>query len=202
MVTAFAAAGDALDTDDLPRAIELLTWAKSAASRSPAVREALGVAYYRAEDYAAASRELQAYRRLSGREDQNHLLADCSRASGRHDKVAELVDAMVGAPQVPRERLAEAAIVLAGDRADHGDIDGALAALHRADLEPETVADHHLRLWYLAADLHERKGEPERAREYLEAIAAVSDGYLDVEERLSAENDIDDGVAGSQDPTC
>ena len=185
VLRAYAAAGDALVEGDLERAITVLEWAKSAAARSGAIREALGVARYRAGDFAAAHSELLAYRRLSGRQDQNHLLADCARAAGRPDKVAEYVAAMDPAT-VPADRIAEGILVLAGDRADRGDVDGALRMLERADLEPADVQEHHVRLWYLAADLSERAGDHDAARDYLEAIHAVDPDYLDVADRLGA----------------
>lgn len=184
VLRAYAAAGDALVEGDLDRAITVLEWAKSAAARSGAIREALGVARYRAGDFAAAHSELLAYRRLSGRQDQNHLLADCARAAGRPDKVAEYVAAMDPAT-VPADRIAEGILVLAGDRADRGDIDGALRMLERADLEPADVQEHHVRLWYLAADLSERAGDHDAGRDYLEAIHAVDPDYLDVADRLA-----------------
>lgn len=185
---AYAAAGEALVEGDVDAAVGLLEWAKSAAARSAAVREALGVARYHAEDFAGAHSELLAYRRLSGRQDQNHLLADCARALGKPEKVAEYVEAM-DAAAVPADRIAEGIIVLAGERADRGDVDGALRALERADLAPAEVADHHVRLWYLAADLTEQAGEHDVARDYLEAISAVDPDYLDVVERLDALDD-------------
>lgn len=185
VLKAYAAAGEALSEGDLAGAIRLLEWAKSAAARSTAVREGLGVARYHAQDFAGAHSELLAYRRLSGRQDQNHLLADCARALGRPEKVAEYVDAMDPAA-VPADRIAEGIIVLASERADRGDIDGALRTLERADLAPAEVAAHHVRLWYLAADLSQRAGEHDTARDYLEAISAVDPDYLDVAERLAA----------------
>ncbi|HVL98386.1 MAG TPA: hypothetical protein VM324_03755, partial [Egibacteraceae bacterium] len=185
VVGAYATAGEALAAGDVGRAIELLEWAKSAAARSVAVREALGVARYHAGDFAGAHSELLTYRRLSGRQDQNHLLADCARAAARPDKVVEYVDAMASAG-VPAERLAEALIVLAGDRADRGDLDGAMRALERADLQPAEVRPHHVRLWYVAADLAARHGDEDAAVDYLQAIDAVEPGYLDVEDRLRA----------------
>src|SRR5437879_5456383 len=50
--------------------------AKSLAPRSGSVRELLGVALYRADQYRDALQELQAYRRMTGRLDQTHLIAD------------------------------------------------------------------------------------------------------------------------------
>lgn len=183
MAAAYGAAGEALESGQVARAVELLQWAKSAASRSAAVREALGVALYHAGDYAAATTELLAYRRLSGREDQNHVLADCARALGRGEKVAEYVEAMDPAT-VGADRYAEAVIVLAAHQADEGDLDRAIQTIERLAGEPARVADWHLRVWYLAADLHERRGDTASARDYLEAISAVDGEYLDVEDRL------------------
>lgn len=181
----FAAGVEALAEGDLDRAVGLLAWARETAPESPAVRETLGIALYHREEFTAAADELEAYRRLSGRQDQNHLLADCARALGRHARVAEYVEAMRGAG-VDEERVAEGLIVLAGDQADRGDLEGALATLARADLAPADIAPHHVRLWYVAADIAERLGDHETAREYLEAVTAVTDGYLDVGERLVA----------------
>lgn len=185
MLAAFGGAGDALVAGDLDRATELLVWAKSAAARSSAIREALGVVRYHAGDFAGAHSELLAYRRLSGRQDQNHLLADCARAAGRPEKVVEYVGAM-DPDTVPADRVAEGILVLAGDRADRGDLQGALGALERADLAPADVQDYHVRLWYLAADLSERLGDRDAARDYLDAISAVEPDYLDAAERLAA----------------
>ncbi len=153
------------------------------------VREALGVALYQSGDFAAAQAELAAYRRLSGRQDQNHLLADCARATGRDDRVAELIDAMVSDPSVPRDRAVEGLIVQAGHRADRGDLRGAMAVLERAGLDPDEVQPWHPRVWYAAGDLAERMGRLEEARQYFEAITAVEDDFLDVEERIAALGD-------------
>jgi tetratricopeptide (TPR) repeat protein len=183
---ALGAASEALDTGDAARAVELLVWLKSVASRSPAVREALGIAQYHAGDFAAAHSELLAYRRMSGRQDQNHLLADCARAQNRPEKVSEYVHAMEGADDVPADRWSEALIVHASDRADRGDVAGALAIIERGELNPVEVATHHLRLWYVAADLHQRAGNTEQAADFLEAILAVDEDYLDAAERLQA----------------
>lgn len=194
---AFADAGEALAGGDTPRAITLLTDAKQRASRSAVVRESLGIALYLDERFKDAARELAAYRRLSGREDQNHLLADCARANGQPEKAEELVDRMIAAG-VTADRVAEGLLVVAGARADGGDPDAALAALHRMDLEPQDVEVHHLRLWYLAADLEEQRGDPDAAVGYLEAIATVDPEFLDVAERLAAADaDADQASADS-----
>jgi len=185
IIKAFALAGEAMEDERLDDAIELLEWAKAQASRSAAVREALGIAHYLKGDFAKAHSELLTYRRLSNRHDQNHVLADCARAAGRHDKVAEYVEEMLAA-KAPRERTVEGLIVLAGDRADRGDLRGALDTLNRADLSPTSVESYHARLWYAAADITARMGDHDVEREYLEAIAAVDEDFLDVAERLGS----------------
>lgn len=185
VVRAVAAAQDALEEGELERATELLTWSKAVAPRSAIIREALGVTHYLAGRFDDAHSELLAYRRLTERQDQNHLLADCARALGRHGKVSEYVYEMADA-DVPTERVVEGLIVLAGDKADRQDYDGALATLDRAELDPATVRPYHPRLWYAAADICERMGDTGRARDYFEAITAVTDEFFDVDERLAA----------------
>ena len=196
VAAAFADAGAALADGDVPRAVALLTDAKQRASRSAVVRESLGIALYLDGQFKEAARELAAYRRMSGRLDQNHLLADCARANGQPERAEDLVDEMISAA-VPADRVAEGLLVVAGARADRGDPDAALAALHRMDLEPRTVEPHHLRLWYLAADLEERRGDPDAAASYLQAIATVDPGFLDVAERLADEEREDQPAADS-----
>ena len=185
---AFGAAGEALEQGDETRAKELLEWAKAVAPRSAMVREALGVLRYALGDLKGAQSELQTYRRLTGRADQNHLLADCARAAGRREKVNELVDQMF-AQRVKAERLAEGLLVLAGDRADHDDLQGALDVLERADLQPARVQLWHLRLWYMAADLSQRLGRTEEARDYFEAIVLLDEDFGDAADRLAALED-------------
>jgi tetratricopeptide (TPR) repeat protein len=186
VVKAVGYASEAMGAGDVARAVELLTWAKAVAGRSAAVREAFGLALYHAGRFEDAHRELLAYRRLSGRVDQNHVLADCARALGRHDRVAEYVEAMEADPRIPTERQIEGLIVLAGDRADRGDLRGAMAILERGDLDPVEPQRWHPRLWYAAGDLSERMGELDRARDLFEAADALDDGDLDAAERRAA----------------
>lgn len=182
VLRALGGAEDALQRGDVDAGLHFLEWAKAAASRSWAVREALGVAYYLAGRYRDAQRELLTYRRLSGREDQNHLLADCARASGDSEKVRRYVDAMLDS-DVEVDRVIEGLLVLAGDRADRGDVDGALRALERAgaapgSIPPGSVREPHLRVWYLQAQLLEERGDNRRARELREAIDGIDPEFL------------------------
>lgn len=184
VMRAYAAAGAALEDDDAAAALPYLEWAKAVASRSWSVREALGIAYYRKADFAAATMELTAYRRLSGRADQNHLLADSVRAAGRHERVTQLVEEMVAAREVDRSRVVEGLLVLAGDHVDRGDLHGALRVLGRVGLTPTRVEPWHPRVWYAAADIAEQQGDADRVRDLLGAVVAVDADFLDAAERL------------------
>ena len=180
---AFFAAGEALEAGDLDRAVELLEWAKSVAPRSVVVREALGVALYRSGAFGEARAELQTYRRISGRDDQLHLLADCVRAEGRADLVERYIGELL-ASDVDMTRKVEGVLVLAGTRADAGDVDGALAALRRVDVERLPAGEPFARHQYLAGDLLERVGRSEEAAAAFARVADVAPDYLDVAARL------------------
>lgn len=176
-----------LEERDGDAALPFLRWAKHLAPRVGAVREALGVALYLAEDYAGALTELQTYRRVTGSVDQNHVLADCHRALGRGvEKVAELIEEMRGDPEVPLERKVEGDIVWASTLADAGDV-GAGRAVLRPTLdrvEDDEPTEAHLRLWYVAGDLAERAGAGAEARRWFQRIDEAAEGFFDVEARL------------------
>lgn len=181
----YTAAGVALDEGHATQAVKLLQRSKERAPRSAVVREALGIALYLDGQFREAGRELSAYRRISGRLDQNHLLADCARANGQLDKAESLVVEMMQ-PDVPADRIAEGLMVIAGARADGGDPRAGLAALHRVDLAPSDVQPYHLRLWYLAGDLHEQLGERQQAAGMFNAITTFDPEFLDAAERAAA----------------
>ena len=189
VANAVGTAAEAMAEGDLPRALELLEWAKAKAPRSVAIREGLGVAHYLDQDFEAAQRELQAYRRMSGKADQNHLLADAARALGRPERVGELAEEVIAAHekgQVPLDRVIETIIVQAGMTADQGKPDVALAILDRAPLPDGGVSIPHGRVWFAAGDIAESMGDLERAREYFAAAVLVEDDFLDAEERLES----------------
>ncbi len=179
LARALGAAEEAIARGDAARAVDVLAWAKSVATRSWAVREALGIALYLEGRFAEAQRELLTYRRLSGRHDQNHLLADCARATGKIDQAVEHVEAMIGAG-VEEDRIAEGLIVVAGARLEGGEPDGALAVLRRLELEVEEPEPYHLRLWHLAARAAREAGQEEAAQRWRARIAEVDADALAV----------------------
>lgn len=172
---ALSVGAQAIDEDHVDIALEMLAWAKDQAPRVAAIREAYGIARYLDGDFSGALTELQAYSRMSGRTDQQHVVGDCLRGLGRElERVRTAVQPLLDDPQAPSDRRAEAAIVLAGAEADAGDVPQARRTLDEAlRREPAGGDEHHLRLRSLAADLARRDGDPDTARRQLRSLLAA-----------------------------
>lgn len=180
------AAGEFLD-EDPELALAHARAARDRASRLACVREAVGVAAYQAGEYAEASRELRAYRRLSGRAEYLAVLADCERAAGRPDAALRLI---AEGPQQPvgHAEWVETRIVEAGARRDLGEdrvavlvLRDAVTALAKLGKPDRTAL---LRLRYAYADALAATGDASTARNQFELIAeADQDGLTDAAER-------------------
>jgi tetratricopeptide (TPR) repeat protein len=180
----------------LERAVELLARgdtrqggreaerAKALAPRSGAVREVLGLAYYGAERWRDALRELQAYRRMTGRADQNHLMADSYRALGSPEKAIPLAEEALRG-RIPEESKAEAAIVAASALADMGRFEEGLALLHRLPTRPDVGRPHDLRVWYVTGSILARAGRREEAAREFRRILRHDQTAFDAAERLA-----------------
>ncbi|MFA9445141.1 hypothetical protein [Egicoccus sp. AB-alg6-2] len=178
----------AIDEERLDVALPMLAWVKHEAPRIAAVREAYGVALYLDEQFAAALSELQAYKRISGQVDQNHLIADCLRALDRGvDRIVDAAAELVHADGAPEDRRAEAAIVWASALADDGDV-GAGRAVLRAYLQRAGAGqgEHVLRARYALAELAARDGDPRDAAEHYRTVLAIDPDFLDVSDRIDA----------------
>ena len=105
------------------------TKAKQLSPRSASVREVLGLALYGQERWQEALTELKAYRRMSGRADQNHVIADCLRARGQARGGGPARPRRSSGPRCPNDAKAEAVIVAASALADQGRFAEALAFL-------------------------------------------------------------------------
>lgn len=185
------AAFAALDDRDGATAAPHLQYLKARLPRTGFVREALGVALYLREDYRAAMSELQAYRRLTGGVDQNHLAADCIRAIGEGEhRIPGLIEEMEEAEEAPTDAARyEGRIVWASWLADNGDVGAGravLAPVLEDDPADDAVEEHHLRLWYVAGDLADRAGDDAAARRWFGRISAIAEGFFDTDERLDA----------------
>ena len=160
--------------------------AKDLASRSPALREILALARYGSGDWRGALREMQAYRRMSGRLDENHIIADCYRALGKPEAaVTEAEQAL--AADIDDEVKAENAVVGAAALADLGRYDQALALLKRAPTGGGGGGrPSDLRVWYATGDVLSRLGRnDEAARAFLKVLQHDPSAF-DARERLAA----------------
>ena len=153
--------------------------ARSKGGRIAVVRETVGLVAYRAGEWAEAIAELRAARRMSGGPGQLPVMADCERALGHPEKAIELSRSAEAAELDPSSA-AELKIVVAGARADMGQLDAALANLESAvrttEIEPYTA-----RLFYAYADLLLQADRRDEAIEYFMKAADV-----DVEEETDA----------------
>ena len=173
---------DALEAEGYADAIEPLAAAKRDAPRSPSIRELLGLAYYHLERWRESAAELAAYRRLSGRADQDHVYADCERALGRPDRALEIL-AEPAPDDADDELLVERLLVTAGAHSDLGRYAEAVDTLLRGPVEPRSVEPHHLRLWYALADALEAAGRRRDARSWWDAVYAEDPEFFDVADR-------------------
>jgi hypothetical protein len=178
-------AGRAFRRQRFDEARKLLRPLAESAPTAVAVRELLGLTYYRLGRWKQAVAELEAFRELATSTEQHPVLADCYRALGRHGKVAELWEELrevsPGAPLV-----AEGRIVYAGSLADQGRLREAITVLEAAKPPSKRPKDHHLRVAYALADLYERAGDLPRARQLFEVVAAADPELGDVQARLRA----------------
>lgn len=161
---------------------------KPLAAKAPsvaAVRELLGLTYYRSGRWKEACGELEAFRTLTDSTEQHPVLADCNRALGRYGEVATLWEELAAASPDP-DLVAEGRIVAAAALADQGDVRGGIRMLERSAHIPRRPAVRHLRLAYALADLYERGGELPRAREWFSRVRSVDPDFADIRARLRA----------------
>jgi tetratricopeptide (TPR) repeat protein len=152
---------------------------------SATVRELYGLVLYRTGQWAAAAKQLEAFRQMSGSYDQHPVLADCYRALRRFDDADEIWnDLREASPS--GDLVAEGRIVAAGAKADQGDLAGAITMLEKASRKVAKPQERHLRQWYALADLYERAGEVPRARDLFNRVASVDPDAFDVRARLRA----------------
>jgi tetratricopeptide (TPR) repeat protein len=216
-VAAHLVAAGSLVDEDPAAALAHARAARDRASRVAAVREAVGVAAYHAEDYAEAARELRAYRRMSGDVGYRAVLADCERALGRPDVALRLVaEALAEGPDA--EETVELHIVESGARLDLGEeaaarlvLEGALGG--RPDPSSLDGADPAtLRLASAYADLLQIQGEESLATEWFTAIAAADpEDLIGAVDRMGIEffhddddddDDSDDEAQGAEDDSA
>jgi tetratricopeptide (TPR) repeat protein len=174
-----------LERGDSRGAVAEAQKAKELAPRSASVREVLGMGLYQQRRWREALSELQAYRRMSGRADQNHLIADAERGLGRPERAVPLAEEALAARGVPIEARAEAVIVAASALADMGRFDQALGLLRRVRTRDDVARPEVIRVWYVIADILERAGRPKEAAEQFRKILRHDPAAYDVAERIA-----------------
>ena len=175
---------DLLERGDPGAAAREAEKAKRFAPRSASVREVLGLALYGQDLWQEALAELKAYKRITGRVDQNHLMADCLRGLGRPAEAVPLAEEELRG-SASNDAKAEAVIVAASALADQGRFAEALAFLGRARTRDDVSEAYTLRLWYVKGDILARLGRKDEAAQEFRKVMRHDAAAFDVAERLA-----------------
>lgn len=177
------AAASELD-EDPDKALSHALHAAGRAGRVPAVREALGLVYYRRGEFADALREFRTARRLSGSDHLLPYMVDAERGLGRLERALDLASSPAARKLTEADNI-ELLIVVSGIRRDLEQPEAAVAvldvpALHRATTQPWAA-----RLFYAYADALLAAGRPAEAKTWFgKAAAADTEAETDADERL------------------
>ncbi|MEJ5914244.1 hypothetical protein [Pseudokineococcus sp. 1T1Z-3] len=176
----------ALLDEDPQRALEHARVAQRRAGRVGAVREAAGLAAYRAGQYDEALRELRTARRITGSQVHLPVMADCERGLGRPERALEAA-ASPEAARLDRAGQLELAMVVAGARGDLGQHDAAVLVLQLPELDgrvPADLAETQDRLREAYDDALVAAGRPPRRRAAPAGgpVEEVDDGVVSWEE--------------------
>ncbi len=187
-VTERMAAGiGAFERERYRDASRILKTVVDAVPNAASARELLALSQYHQGYWKAALPNLEVFADLTGSVDQHPVRMDCHRALGRPKRVEALyTELRQGSPDP--EVLSEGRLVLAGTRADNGDLAGAVNLLVEAGAGRlvRNPAERHLRQWYVLGDLMERSGDLAKARELFLRIATADPDAYDVADRLES----------------
>lgn len=187
------AAGELLDVDPRQALAHALV-ARRMTSRIAMVREAAGIAAYRAGEWQMAIGELRTAQRLSGNRNHVAMIADSERALGRPERAIDAYRELDPKTVDPEVRI-ELLIVAAGARRDLDQTAAAVAMLQVPELKSQESWSP--RLWYAYADALAEQGRTAEAREWFTKVTEVDpDDELGAAERLL---DLD-GVAWVAEP--
>ena len=178
------AAGELLD-EDPEAALSHARAARARSGRIAAVREAVGIAAYQCGDWSQAIAELRAARRMGSKSPLLPLIADCERGLGRPERALELARGEEAA-KLTGDEADEMRIVIAGARADLGQLEQALTVLSTPQLDPTRTGTIPARLFYAYAETLLALDRGQEALEwFLHAAEADVEGATDAEERVS-----------------
>ena len=189
----------ALARGETEAAVAHVAAAKRRAARVAAVREAAAEVAYFAGDYASAASEFRAVLRMSGDKAYLPMLADCERGLGRPQKAVDLIRD-VDLRSVDPELRVELLLVLAGARADLGQVDAAVVTLNVPELTRLPKGDARARLQAGYASFLEQAGRGDEAHLWWER-AADSDihGVTEAAERIGVVAEDDDIILATED---
>ena len=176
---------DALGDERGQAAQVALRKAKSLSPRVATIRELLGIAAYRAEDWEEALRELRTYRRLTGESTQMPLEMDCLRALGRDRDPPKLWETFIDLRVDPATD-DEMRVVYASWLADRGEISDAWHVIEPGRLVAQPT-ESRLRRWAVAARVAHAAGDVEATEKLLGAIRKAApdiDWLADLEAQL------------------
>jgi hypothetical protein len=184
VVSRLARAIELLERDDAHGAVPEAEKATAMAPRSAAVREVLGMAYYGVGRWHDALTELKAYKRMTGRLDQNHLIADCLRGLGRPEEAVPLADEVLRDRSAPNEAKAEAVIVAASASVPSGPRRATPRALARAKTREDVAEDYTCACGTPAATSSPKRADRGSRREFRK-IMRHDTAAFDAAERLA-----------------
>lgn len=177
--------GKAFGTERFRDARSALTPVVKEAPELPEGRELMGLTLYRLGQWKDAADHLEVFRELSGSTEQHPVLADCYRALGRWNDVDAMWDEL-GEASPSAELVTEGRIVVAGAKADQGDLTSAIRILEQNWRPPKRPQGHHLRRAYALADLYDQAGRIPRARELFRWVEGHAPDLADVRDRVKA----------------
>ena len=179
-----AEAAIAFENERFPEAAQLLDSIERLAPGVAEVYELRGLTQYRLGHWMKAIADLDRFREQTGSVEQHPVLADCCRALRRWTRAEELW-AELGEASPSAELVEEGRIVQAGGLADRGRVNEAIRLLERGPKPHGRPGTHHLRRWYVLADLYERSGDLARSRRLFGDIVKNEPDFGDAAERLS-----------------
>jgi tetratricopeptide (TPR) repeat protein len=152
---------------------------------APVVQELYGMVLYRQAKWLPAAKELELAHLATRSYDLYPAIMDCYRALHRWKKVESLWDEL-RAESPSAEVTAEGRIVAAGALADQNRIQDAIRTMEKGPRPKANPKEHHLRSWYVLADLYDKAGESSKARSLFQKVAKHDPELADVVERLDA----------------
>lgn len=183
LVERLSRAAGALERERFGDARRMITPLVKMLPRVAAVLEIDGLSAYGLGQWTDASESLAAAQLIQPEPALLPVLADAYRGQRRWTAVDKVWE-QLKAESPSQEIMTEGRIVAASSLADRGELKPAIALLEAASGRPKRVRDHHLRQWYVLADLYDRAGDTLAATRWFRAIADRDPDFVDVRDRL------------------